>query len=311
MEDTVPILTQAVGGLALTVKNQNFTHITAYIGQYDGNPLKFKEWIRTMDKYNRLNGHSDIDKIKLAHMTSRGAVSDFIMRWQDENMNNMTWNNLLSALTTHFSDVTDSEHARALLRNIKQRENESVTIYVERLYNLAQDAYNISSLSTAEGKGIVISQLINNFVEGLADDSIKMKIMRRNPANLEDALEIALAEQNLQRRFSNLNKKKDFTNKKYQLGQGKNNNQQVIPMEVDQMRRKQCSICFRFGHLASQCRKRQVNEVIPKDREIKLCYYCQKPGHFKRDCEAFKKTQQRSYGERRNQFNYRSRRSEN
>ena len=58
-----------------------------------------------------------------------------------------------------------------------------MTIYVERLYNLAQDAYNISALNTAEGRGIVANQLINNFVEGLADDAMKMKIMSGNTQN--------------------------------------------------------------------------------------------------------------------------------
>ena len=305
MEEAIPILTQAVGGLALTVKNQNLSHITAYIGQYDGNPSKFKEWIRTMDKYNRLNGHNDVDKVKLAHMTSRGAVSDFIMRWQDEHVNNINWDDLLSSLTTHFSDVTDAEHARALLRTVKQGPHESVTIYVERLYNLAQEAYKIGSLMTPEGRSIVARQLINHFVEGLAEDSMKMKVMRRNPQTLEDALEIALGEQNLLRRFNNLGMRKNFVYQRHQVDQknnSRNNYQRDIPMEVDHARRKQCPVCLRYGHTASQCRQRQINEISPTNERVRLCYFCRSPDHLRRDCEQFKRRKQKQFERRGNQY---------
>ena len=168
------------------------------------------------------------------------------------------------------------------------------------MYNLAQEAYGISALSTAEGRGIVSRQLINHFVEGLAEDSMKMKVMRRNPQTLEAALEIALGEQNLLRRFNNLG-----TKNKHQIFEKRDS-----PMEVDHNRRKRCPVCMRYGHTAAYCRQRQVNAVSNNGQPVRLCYFCRSPDHLKRDCEAYRKTQGQYRGQRK-QHIYTQKKSEN
>ena len=49
---------------------------------------------------------------------------------------------------------------------------------------------------------IVQQQLINAFIDGLAYDYLKMKVMRENPQTLEGAVGIAMKEQNLRKRFN-------------------------------------------------------------------------------------------------------------
>ena len=61
------------------------------------------------------------DKVKLvAYKTSAGSVSDFIERYLTNNPNN-TWNQLKTELTMRFAEISDSDQALKILREIKQR----------------------------------------------------------------------------------------------------------------------------------------------------------------------------------------------
>ena len=50
-------------------------------------------------------------------------------------------------------------------------------------------------------KAFVESQLVGFFIDGLYHDFLSMKVMRENPNTFQDAVQSALAEQNLQKRF--------------------------------------------------------------------------------------------------------------
>ena len=58
---------------------------------------------------------------------------------------------------------------------------------------LAADAF--ADVNTAD------EQLIGFFIDGLQYDYMKMKVMRDNPATLQNAIQVANQEQNLRRRF--------------------------------------------------------------------------------------------------------------
>ena len=53
-------------------------------------------------------------------------------------------------------------------------------------------------------------QLVGFFIDGLKHDYMKLKVMRHNPRNLEAALDIAIEEQNLRKRFELRNKNSKF-----------------------------------------------------------------------------------------------------
>ena len=112
-------------GLNNTMENLNSTislqSLSNYISPYNGDPSKFKSWIRQLEKHSLLNNLDDRRKVNTAFLTSTDTVSDYIFRWTTDNPPpTQTWERLKNDLTTRFSLVTDAEHANSLLKKIKQ-----------------------------------------------------------------------------------------------------------------------------------------------------------------------------------------------
>ena len=280
-------LQSTMDNLATAIANQG---VGTLIENFNGDALKFKEWLRQIDKYALMNNLDDAKQIKIAFMTSKGAVSDYIFRWQKEiEAERNTWENLKHDLTARFSAITDANHAHALLRQIKQKHNEPVTLYSERLYTMAQEAYANMNINEPASKAIVQRQLIDYFIDGLNNDGIKFKIMRESPRTLEDAIRTAMGEQNLRKRFALRNNKTTYEERE-------------TPMDVDHARRQRCRHCNLTNHTSQNCRNRQVNEVqsgagqnqyfnnqirLNQQDERKRCYYCGSYTHFRRNCEKY------------------------
>ena len=195
-----------------------------------------------------------------------------------QNHPNNNWDQLKAELTARFSEITDSQHAFSLLRAVKQKPSESVQVYAERLLSLAQDAF-----AGAQGRMQAVEpQLIGFFTDGLSQDPIKFKVMRDAPNTLQGAIQTAMMEQNLRKRFELR------TSRSRSYGGASND---VQPMEIDHMRRSnKCYKCGRSGHKAKECRTRHINlvESFPRRRtnqeEERRCYHCNQQGHLIRNC---------------------------
>ena len=167
-------LNAQLGGLSTVMKAQGVAQI---VTPYDGDPKKFKDWIKSIEKYASLTGIEG-DGIKaVAFQSSKGCVSDFIQRRKElpaQREHPDTWPQLKAELSKRFAEVTDSAHALLLLRKIKQRPGEGVQIFAERLLTLAEDAYAGLGDNSLEA---VERQLIGFFVDGLTHDYMKLKII--------------------------------------------------------------------------------------------------------------------------------------
>ena len=88
---------------------------------------------------------------------------------------NSSWADLKSELNVRFAEVNDSHHTFTMLSKARQSKYETVQIYAERLYALANDAF------AKVDKVVVESQLVGFFIDGLYHDFLRMKVMRENP----------------------------------------------------------------------------------------------------------------------------------
>ena len=113
---------------------------------FTGEQHKCRDWIESVIKYADVNNLDSAKRINAAYVTCRGLVSDFIRRWQEDNPAG-TWDDLKTQLVLHFSEITDAEHAHALLRKIKQSQGEKVSHYAGRLHRLSRDAYPAADLA--------------------------------------------------------------------------------------------------------------------------------------------------------------------
>ena len=278
------------------------TQLSSIVTPFDGEASKAREWVSSIIKYSELiDEPNDETRVRVAYMTAKGSVSDFIKRWVDARTQAnpprvVTWAELKTDILSHFSTVTDKDFAHDVLKKIRQGPSETVSFYAERIHRLSQDAYSESDMLGAGSRALAQRQLVSYFIDGLLDVGVKLKLMRRSPADLDEALAIAMEEATLIKRF--------------QLRNPRHSNSAHLrpphpvaptpmeePMEVDHIRQRQPRFGqFRRSHPqhrqnAPQQRQRASPwaEVHAVENE-KRCYYCNAPGHFKRDCIKFKKS---------------------
>ena len=250
----------------LRLELTNVTHaltaqgISGIVSKFDGNPKHFREWIKSIDKYAVLVNADDERKKLIAYQTSSAAVSGFIHRYMQANAGH-TWDQMRAQLAIRFSDVTDAQMALSLLRQVKQKQGETIQNYSERILSLAEEAYN------NQGGNAFERQLIDIFVDGLLNDQLKMKIFRDQPDTLQGAVVIATNEQNLRARVqlshSYTTAKETPMEIDHSRGQKfryKNRFNRINSAENTQSRRPvRCWNCGQEGHISRECRKKEQN----------------------------------------------------
>lgn len=74
---------------------------------FEGEPKKFKEWVKSIEKYAVLTNLGNDGIKRVAYQAGRGPVSDFIRRYQDDHAQ-ANWDALKMELGNRFSEVTDA-----------------------------------------------------------------------------------------------------------------------------------------------------------------------------------------------------------
>ena len=167
------------------------------LNRYGGDPKKFQQWVRSLEKHALLAGVSDGEGMKaLALQSSEGPVSDFLVRYL-KNETTCSWEGVLTQLKARFADIVDSQHGLQVLRATKQKSGEAVQIYAEHLLCVAEQAWPDQSLN----QPLIQRQLIDIFIDGLRDTTIARKVLREDPNSLNQAVQISVTEQILAKKF--------------------------------------------------------------------------------------------------------------
>lgn len=81
-------------------------NVSQVIPKFDGNSKKFKDWMKSIEKYGTLKRLTD-EKLKfLAYETSIGGASDFMQRYFRAN-EAATWAELKAELKLRFAEIQD------------------------------------------------------------------------------------------------------------------------------------------------------------------------------------------------------------
>ena len=136
------ILADKVDNIAAVLAKQCVADV---ITTFDGNPKMYREWIKSIEKYIGVHDLTIDSCSSLAFQASSGAVSSFLNRYiSDHKTTNqqIRWADLKQELAKRFSDIGDVSLAMANLRSMKQKPNENVQVYCDRLLSLAELAYD-------------------------------------------------------------------------------------------------------------------------------------------------------------------------
>ena len=213
---------------------------------------------------------------EIAYVTSTGSVELFIKRYLEQKENEFElprWSELKGLLQKRFADTSDPAQAMAILRKIKQKPDESVQIFSERFLRIAEDAYPSAACENEAARKILEKQLVDIFCDSLYYDYLRLKVMREEPRDFESAVNIAMNEQNLRKRFY-LRSGEEVGQTQAQNGPFYNSsngwtvqnaqpttvhwprfseNRDIEPMDVDHLRRNVCYKCRRSGHKSRDC----------------------------------------------------------
>ena len=251
------------------------SQLASGVRRFDGEGhQRFLDWLKDMDMCRLRNGDDALMR-SLTVATLTGPAADFILRAL-ETTPRATWNQIKTCLKQRYSDLADVQYARQSMRNLKQNRSEGVQNFGERIMSLAREAYPTQNLADAT----IQSQLIEIFASGLRDASIMRRVIRKRPADLDQAVLVAAEEQQAIKSFElNRNHKKDE------------------PMEVDALQERTGSVEKQLENMSKQMlvlteclQKLTTQGGSPNDRsrgrsqETRVCYNCDRPGHLARDC---------------------------
>ena len=92
-------LTVRLAGLSTVEGAQE---IAQNVHPFEGDSKKFKDWVKSIEKYALLTRLTD-DSVKMvAYQSSRAAVSNFIQRYLHDNVGS-NWGQLKTELTSRFA----------------------------------------------------------------------------------------------------------------------------------------------------------------------------------------------------------------
>ena len=168
-------------------------HVRAFGGE---SSEKFQSWLQDVERNLALVGHDDARARALVLQTLTGPAADFATREIKQNPE-ISWTDLKNKLDARYNDMADLTFARQKLRRIAQAKGESVQNYHERLMINAAHAYGEGQLN----ESFVQLQLVEIFVDGLADDHMVRRLIRLRPSTLAAALQQATSEQQATKAF--------------------------------------------------------------------------------------------------------------
>ena len=197
-DETIKWIAGQVKGLQTAIS----VPLLQVVKTFEGDPSKFKQWAKDVERYAQMARLDNADIPRIVLMTCTGSVADFVKRYLDEvesKSESPDWLRLKKIMQKRFAEITDQQQAMAVLRRIKQKPEESVQLYSERLLRLAEDAY--PTPFDEKMHQLVQKQLVDIFCDGLCYDYLRMKVLREDPESYEKAVEIAMKEQSLRKRF--------------------------------------------------------------------------------------------------------------
>ena len=234
---------------------------------FDGkNKSKTSGWVEECSKASDLLNLDDLGKITALYQNAEGGLSSFIKRWVDTTETEKTFAELKKSILANFSNTPDPATALDQLRHIKQERDEPVSLFAERIFLLATDCFPETDLNNDANRNFAQQQLIHYFIQGLANNNIRFKVLSSHPNTLTKAVQIARDQINLLNSFHATNNNHEHSNIRYD-----SDAMDTTPAPTNYVRRSRRPIL-------------NINNTAQTRRNPIVCWWCSSPGHLQNDC---------------------------
>ena len=193
--------------LPITVLTEHFTKLEkemraagahSRIGTFsgEGSGAKFVQWTKDLERL-RTALSADDDRMRfMALQTLSGQAAEYASSLINSEPN-ISWDRLKGQLRERYSDLADVLYARQRLKRLSQKKGESVQNFFQRILSLAEESYPGQDIR----QPVLQEQLMEIFVDGLAESSMARRLLRVRPDTLNHALRLATQEQSANRTF--------------------------------------------------------------------------------------------------------------
>lgn len=282
------------------LRSQN---ILKSVKDFDGEGSKrFRDWIKDLERVGTIV-NADDDRYKaFALQTLKGSAADFLSRILKLHPR-LTWRELKQILVQQYSDTADSQMAKSKLRRLAQKKGETIQNFAERIFHLADEAYIGHNMSDP----LIQNVLVDTLIEGVASDAISRKLIRDRPNSLDNALAIAIKEQQDAKSFEIRRRIEE----PMEIGMVQTQSRiDTLAQAMASMESKLDSILavdnkpqFQPQNSSTQYNKvykpqnraPQYNKVYQWTQDHKpICYFCKKIGHIEKKCRMKRFTQKQN-----------------
>ncbi len=244
------------------------------------NTRKPKQWFTRFSIFSRTNkllttpaegaqpeavtaANKDNTSLLLTYMDSQmfSLVNSLV---SPDNILDKTIEELETVICEHLEPKRTKHTQRYVFSKTMQKVGESINDFVARLRIVAEDCTFGQEYQ---------SRMLDQFISGLSNSSIKQKLLGKTDLNLKTAIEKAVAEEKIRNEAQLMNSTE--THKLSLKGkEWKNKATPSAPVYSGQSKPAQivCAKCQLKGHYANKCRTR--------------CYRCKSIGHIRRFCKS-------------------------
>lgn len=240
---------------------------------YDGT-TSWTDYMTHFEMASRLNKWGeDVKAMKLA-VSLKGTARSVLSDLNTEQLRN--YEALLEALGSRFEPKTQCEMFRAQMNARTRKNNESLPQLAQDIKRIVRMAYPTAPSEVKE------SLAYKCFRDALNDRDMEWAVCQGSAENIDEALNLAL-------KYEAFRVGRDRrTSQKHSVRAM----EETDPESKPEIRNDRAdAILNRIAQLEEQV---HINPSMNNYRSSRSCYYCNKPGHIKRDCRKLKADQSRA-----------------